>query len=26
LNFTAGDDFFNAHGVPIATDEPNFKF
>ena len=26
LNFTAGDDFFNAGGVPIATDEPNFKF
>lgn len=26
LNFTAGDDFFNAGGIPIATDEPNFKF
>ena len=26
LNFTAGDNFFNAGGVPIATDEPNFKF
>lgn len=26
LNFTAGDNFFNAGGIPIATDEPNFKF
>jgi hypothetical protein len=26
LQFTASDNFFNAGGVPIATDEPNFKF
>jgi len=26
LNFTAGDNFFNAGGVLVATDEPNFKF
>jgi len=26
LNFTAGENFFNASGVPIATDESNFKF
>lgn len=26
LNFTASDNFFNAGGVPIATDEPNFKY
>ena len=25
LNFTASDNFFNAGGIPIATDEPNFK-
>ncbi len=25
LQFTAGDNFFNAGGVPVATDEPNFK-
>lgn len=26
LQFTASDNFFNAGGVPIATDEPNFKY
>jgi hypothetical protein len=26
LQFTASENFFNASGVPIATDEPNFKF
>ena len=25
LNFTASDNFFNAGGIPIATDELNFK-
>jgi hypothetical protein len=26
LQFTASENFFNASGVPIATDERNFKF
>ncbi len=25
LQFTASDNFFNAGGIPVATDEPNFK-
>jgi len=25
LQFTASDNFFNVGGIPIATDEPNFK-
>ena len=25
LQFTAGDNFFNAGGIPVATDELNFK-
>lgn len=26
LQFTANDNFFNAGGIPVATDEPNFKY